>query len=217
MPIEPIICAILFVLFIFGWRFGSYLQNLIKNQNIYRKIGWIVEKENRNMCYDSKWGSLRDEELSSYIFSTQKEVNLHPNFFIDYSNETEKKELEILLNEYKAYIIKSYFHGSLSDNKNICRLTSLEYFMFSLHNYLKKQTSLNSTSLRDAIYTFDRSDSPYSYYKLSEFGKICYKLYLISLLFVEKNEKTRRLFEYIDPKLKNNIMVYLTNNEVSFC
>ena len=167
------------------------------------------------MCYHDSV-SLRNDELISHVFEAQRKLKIPKELCIDYSNEVEKANVIELLNLHKADVIKSYFHGFLAKSKNICSLSSLEYYFYSLFEYLEKHSKSHSL-LSDKIYKFKDVEGSYSYYDLTEFGRAFYKLYYLSTLFIEKNERVRKLFEYINPDMKNWFMNYLKNNEISFC
>ena len=216
MNVEGLICCLIFVTFMFGLHLFDHLKKLSFNHNMYMKIGWIAEKEHPFMSYSHTDVSLRSNELFYYIMQEQIKMDISEDFQINYLNENEKKELEKILNLYKDDVVKSYFHGFLTKSKNIFKLTPLEYFMYSLFNYLNKQLDMNETTLKDKIYDYKNRVDSYSYYTLTEFGRVCYKVNLITRIFVENNHNTKKLFEYIDPKFKNHIIEYLEKNEVCF-
>lgn len=206
---------LLFCVFLGGWRLFEHLKKHQRNQNIFKKVGWIAEKDNFTICYSSSV-QLRDEDLIYYIMNEQAKLNLPEKFCLDNTNETEKKYAEEILNLHKNDVVKSYFCDFLTKSKNICNLNSLEYYMFSLNDYLHKNSNVDSYYGRTKIYKFKSSDAPYSYYSLTDFGRTFFKLYLITNLFIQNNENTRKLYEHIDPNHKSHIMDYLEKNEVSF-
>ena len=210
---EVFLYCLLFSALMSGIKLFDYCQKSHRSQNIFKKVGWIVEREHPMSCY-SEMVRLRDEELIYYVLQEQTKMDLQKEFFLDYSNEAERMYAEKILNYHKEYVVKFYFSDFLMKNKNICKLNSLEYYMFSLYMYLNNNADTNA--FHGEIYKFEKSEKPYSYYTLTDFGRAFYKIYLITLIFTESNEKTKKLFKYIDPNFKNHIMDYLKKNEVSF-
>lgn len=213
--IDRLIFCIAFFLLLAVWKEFDHIKKLRQQQNLFQKIGWIAEKDNRNMVY-SEFVRLRDYDLLSYIIEEQHNLNIPKQFCIDYSNETQKKYAEEILNLHKDDVIKLYFSDFLTKSKNICKLNSLEYYFYSLYCFIYKELK-EYRHYQDKIYFGEKyTDNTHFSCKLTDFGRTYYKLYLISLMFIEGNEHTRKLFEYIDPKLKNRLMGYLENNEVVF-
>lgn len=178
MDKTALICTIIFFVIIFSWKLFDYFIKLYRNQNMYKKVGWIAEKDRHNICY-SEFVRLRDYELLSYIIEEQNKLNLSKEFCIDYSNEKEKQDAEELLNIHRAEVIKNYFHGFLISNKVICKLNSLEYYIFSLFNHVDNLIVKNS--------------------RYHDFNKTHYKLYLITRKFCEINSKIT-ISSSINPK-----------------
>ena len=202
------------LLFIIGWQLFVHIKKFYLSKDMFKKIGWIVIKENNMRCYSNNV-RLRSKELISYFYEEQRNLNIPDNLQLDYSNEVEKVDAEKILEAHRNHVIKSYFSDDLIKNKNIYSLNSLEYYMYSLHCFLHPEITKHRDN-RDKIYSFKSADKPYSHYTLTDYGRTYYKLYLITLMFLEKNEKTQKLFEYIDPKHKNHIIDDLQNNETSF-
>jgi hypothetical protein len=124
----------------------------------------------------------------------QNKLKLSKEFCIDFSNESEKKNVEEILNFHKSKVVESYFHGFLSKSRKVCQLTSLEYYFFSLYCFLYKEVDKGNSSFK---------------WDLNDYGKAFFKLYLITNIFVESNENTRKLFDYINPNLKKLTMEHL--------
>ncbi len=210
-----LISCLVFFAFIGGWKMLAYLKETKFRNNLFKKVGWIAEKEIYSIYYED-FVKLRSKELISYIIEEQHNMKININYCIDFNNETEKTYAEEILDSFKKDVTKSYFCGFLTTSKNICNLNSLEYYMYSLEAFFKRNSELYKPFFSDKIYKFQKEDGSDSYYTLTDFGRTYYKLYLISLMFIENNPKTRILFEYIDPKFKNRLMGYLESNEICF-
>ena len=187
-----VICCIIFIAITAGWKFFDNLKEIYSMQNMFRKVGWIAEKE-RTMCYSDSI-NLRNMELISYIAEEQSKMNIPKQHHIDFSNDREIKNVEEILNFHKNKVVESYFHGILSKSRNICKLTPLEYYFFSLYCFLYKEVDNGNSSFK---------------WRLTDDGIAFFKLYLITNIFIESNENTRKLFEYINPNLKNLTMEHL--------
>ena len=214
MDLDGFVSAIVPIFLISGWIIFDKTRNLYQCQNLFQKVGWIAEKEYRTVCYSDSV-RLRNMELISYIAEEQQSLSINENLRIDFSNEAERKNIEEILNLHKADVIKSYFHGFLSKSKNICKLNAKEYYFYSLYCFIYKE--LKEYKYQDEIYKDkEYTDKTHFNCKLTDYGRAYYKLYLITQMFVENNERTKKLFEYINPKLRNQIADYLNKNEVGF-
>lgn len=212
---ESFIIGLLCLIFFFAYILLDHLNKLSRNHNMHLKIGWIAEKDNNMMCYKDSV-RLRNKELILYILEEQHNLNVPKEFCIDFSNKKEIKNAEEILDLYKNDVIKSYFHGLLTKSKNICKLDSLEYYFYSLYNFIYEELDTYKND-QDKIYMNRKHiDDSYSICQLTNYGRTYYKLYLITNIFIENNKKTRKLFEYINPDLKKHIMEYLEKNEVCF-
>ena len=211
---ESLICVLIFFALLGGWKLFDHLKNLNRNENMYKKIGWIIEKEQHNRCYSERV-RLRDMDLLSYLFDAQNNLKIPKDLCIDYSSEIEKAAAEEILNSHKKDVLIKYFSDDLSINKKICRLDSLEYYFFSLYCFIYNE--LKEYKYQDKIYADkENTDKTHFSCQLTEYGRTYYKLYLITNMYIVNNEKTSSLFEYIDPKLKNHIMEYLRTNTIQF-
>lgn len=193
MKIEGLICTLITLIIIFAWRLFEYLKKLHRNQDMFKKVGWIAEKECNTMCYSDSV-SLRDMELISYIAEEQSELNIPKQYRIDFSNKSEMKNVEEILNFHKNKVVESYFHDFISKSRKICQLKPLEYYFFSLYCFLYKEVDKGNSSFK---------------WDLTDCGRAFFKLYLITNIFVESNENTRKLFEYINPNLKKLTMEHI--------
>lgn len=193
VDIATLISSIIFFGVIFGWKLFDHLQKSYRSQNMYKKVGWIAEKESLNMVY-SESVQLRDYDLLSYIIEEQSKLNISKEFCIDFSNEGEKKNVEEILNYHKNKVVELYFRGFLSKSRKVCQLSSLEYYFFSLYSFLYKEIDKGQSSFK---------------WSLNDNGRAFFKIYLITNMFVENNEKTKNLFDYINPNLKKLTMEHL--------
>ena len=157
---------------------------------------------------------LRGLPLESYITNEQAKLDIPDKFKINYSNESEMKNLKKLLSLYKENVIDKYFRGFLSNSKKLCSLPSSMYFIVSLFDYLGKQLSTDKSTIKFEVYDYKNNDGSYSFYTLTEFGRVCYKLYLITAIYIKNNPSTD--FVHVDTQLKDCITEYLEKNEVAF-
>lgn len=212
--LENVITALVPIMFFFFIWFIPRCKDYIYKADLYKKIGWIAEKSHPMNYY--KDVDLRNEELVYYIMQEQRRLSIPEQLRIDFSNESEKKDAEEILTLHKNDVIKSYFSGFLSKSKNICKLNSIEYYFYSLYSFIDNELN-EYKSYQDEIYG-DKEYLEKNYFRctLTDFGRIYYKLYLISLLYIEKNKRTRMLYEYINPEHKDHITEYIEKNEVVF-
>lgn len=210
---ENVILALVPIIFFCAWFIPRCKDNIYK-ANLFYKVSWIAEKRHPMVYY--KDVDLRHEELIYYIVKEQRRLNIPEHLCIDFSNENEKNYAEEILTLHKNEVIKSYFSNFLAKSKNIRKLDSLEYYLYSLHRFLNNELNEYKTN-QDKIYgDQDYSDMPYIRCTLTDFGRTYYKLFLITQMFIENNEKTRNLYKYINPEQKNHITEQLEKNEVVF-
>lgn len=179
------------VIFLGMWIIPAYKENKYR-RDLYKKVGWIAEKEKTTVAYGGNV-SLRSEDLIYYIMQQQIELDIPKQYCIDFSNISEKKNVEVILNCHKNKVVESYFHDFLSKSRKVCQLKSLEYYFFSLYCF---------------FYNEHKDESNFRW-SLNDYGRAYCKLYLITTMFVESNEKIKNLFEYINPNLKKITMEHL--------
>ena len=195
----------LFYLCFCAWRY--HIIKLDDKKNLYEKVAWIAKRRSYGAFNSTH---LRDFDLIDYIGVEQREHNIPQQYYIDFSNETEKELLKQILGKHKEYVIERYFLGYLKESKEIYKLKSLEYYFLSLHCFISNNNDNNVYSKREPI-------SVHQYKcKLTDYGKAYYKLALITQLYIESNENVYQLCEYRDKKRINNIMEILDKNEVCF-
>lgn len=190
---ENLFCVLLFFALLGGWKLFDHFKKLSRNENLFKKVGWIAEKESYSVCYSDRV-KLRDKDLLSYLIEEQSELDIPKQYRIDFSNNSEIKNVEEILKFHKNKVVESYFQDCLSNSRKICQLKPLEYYFFSLYCFLYKEVDKGNSSFK---------------WNLTDYGRAFFKLYLITNIFVEKNENTRKLFEYINPNLKNITMNHL--------
>lgn len=188
-----------------------HITKLNNSKNLYKKVAWIAEKEHPNKYSKLR---LRDFKLTEYIEIEQNNQNIPDEFRIDFSNETEKEYLNTILNNHREHVIKSYFYGWLNESKQIYNLDSLEYYFFSLQCFVYD----NLSNYKDnGAYEKEEYISDWQFKcQLTEYGRIYYKLDLITYTYVVNNKKTLKAFKYIDTTRKNYIMEILEKNEACF-
>ena len=187
-----------------------YTVKIVYKRNLYNKVAWIAEKDPTGIFYATNF-SLRNFKLNEYIQFEQRKQNLSEQYRIDFSNEAEKEYLSSILNAHKEYVIKQYFYGNLRATSEIYKLESLEYYFFSLYNFIY------SKFCKDNLYENERENVSEHWYKqkLTEYGKVYYKLRLIMELYIEANEDIQKLYKYFS-KDSDYIMEIIEKNEEKF-
>lgn len=189
-----------------------YLKKCVLNYNLFKKVGWIIAPWRERNLPSRDNTSLLDE-----IVYKQQDLKIPNEFRLDLrDNKTEIQHTEEILEVFKKHIYERYFGGYLSNTQKIRNLNEDWYFMYRLFAFLGEYAEYDNYELRDKIYKYESTDDSYRTYSLTDFGRTFYKLYLISLLYVENNQYTRKLYEYIDPKLKEHLKSYLESNVVTF-
>lgn len=190
----------------------GYFKKCILNYSLYKKVGWIIVPWRERNLPSRDTTSLLDE-----IIYKQQDLKIPKEFRLALrDNEIEIKHTKEILEDFKKYISEQYFGGFLSNTIKIRNLHADWYFMYSLYEFSEEHAKYDNCKLRDKIYKYESTDGSYHTYSLTDYGRTFYKLYLISLLYVENNCYTRKLYEYIDTKLKEHIKSHLDSNEVTF-
>lgn len=197
--LEGLIAGLVFYVFMFCWKITDNYRLFTHNENIFKKVGWISFKEPPG--FYSKRADLRDEDLIYYIMVEQYNLDILNNYPLEITTQ-EEHLVEDILEVYRKNVIRSYFLDILSNNKELTKLSSIEYFMFSLCTFLQTYTV---TKCAESKYVFNKKIYSVDY-KLTDFGKVYYKVYLITRLFCEKNEKTKNFLGGIT---SNQIIEYI--------
>ena len=179
-----------------------YLWKCFLNYGLFKKVGWIIAPSGFNR-------TLTDE-----IIYLQQEAKIPKEYWI--LRDTDTEYIKEILEVFKKDITELYFGGCLSNTNKIRNLNNEWYFMYRLSVFSEEYAKYDNSKLRDKIYKYESSDGSYSTYSLTDYGITFYKLYLISLLYVENNPYTRKLYQYIDPKLKEHLKSYLNTKNVTF-
>ena len=196
-------------LFLIICALNVYTETFGYKKDLYEKVAWIVEKQKGDLPPPH----LRDSELMLYIELEQREQNNPEQFRIDFYNETENIYLLQILNDHREHVIKQYFYNWLKTSEDFYKLTPLEYYFFALKCFISG--NLCKDNVYDGYKIEDVSEHEYKR-KLSEYGRVYYKLLLIVRLYAEANEKVRKLHNYIDKEENLRIMKILDTNEEVF-
>ena len=188
-----------------------YIKKWFLNYGLFKKVGWIIALNRKRDLPQRCTGSLLDE-----IIYKQQKLEMPREFWLLRDNETEAKCTEEILDVFKKDISELYFGGYLSNTQKIRNLQEDGYFMYRMFVFCDKYSGYDNYKLRDKIYKYESCDGSYSTYSLTDYGVTFYKLYLISLLYVEDNPYTRKLYEYIDPKLKEHLKSYIKTKNIKF-
>lgn len=199
-----LISAIIFL----GIIFGHYAIKCILNYNLFKKVGWIIAPHRERNLPSRDITSL----LNTIIYK-QQDLEISHVFWI---NTSDNIYIEEILEVFKKDISELYFGGFLSNTQKIRNLHADSYFMYQLFVFCGNYSEHDNPKLSDKIYKYESKDDSYHTYGLTDYGISFYKLYLISLLYVEKNPDTRKLYQYIDPKLKEHLKTYLNTKKVVF-
>ena len=189
----------------------AYLKKRVLNYSLFKKVGWIIAPfRERNL--PDRFNSLLDE-----LVYKQQDLELPQEFRLELrDNKTEIEYTKEILEFFKQDISEKYFGGYLSNTQKIRNLHEDWYFMYRLFEFFYEYAKYDNPKIRDKIYKYESTDGSYHTHSLTDYGKTFYKLYLISLLYVENNPYTRKLYKYIDPKHKQYLKSYITSNKVTF-
>lgn len=202
-------------IFSLSWLcFCAYFYHKLKldeRRNMHEKVAWISD------IYYFPNGMrpphLRDWKLHEYIEIEQRNQQIPLHYRIDFSNEIEKEHLNKILNKHKEHVIEYYFCNRLKETKDIYELKSLEYYFFSLHCFVYDNLCYYKDN--DAYEKKEYISDWQFKSQLTEYGRVYYKLELITHSYIECNAKVQNLFEHINKERKNLIMETLNKNEVS--
>lgn len=208
---EDFLFGVVAVLIVILFPVIGYIKKCILNYSLFVKVGWIIAP------YRARNLNSRSMTLEDNIIFIQQDLEMPMEFRLDLrNNKAEMKHTKEILDFFKQYISEQYFGGYLSNAQKIRNLNDDWYFMYSLFVFSDEYSKYDNTKLRDKIYKYESTDGSYHTHSLTDFGRAFYKIYLISLLYVENNQYTRKLYKYIDPKLKEHLKSYLNSNKVTF-
>ena len=195
--VDGIICLTLWILLIVGHHVYKIVRESIYRKDYYRKIGWITQKEKLGRFYNPTV-NLRDEDLLYYIKKQEDKLKISESYRIDSSSEQVKKDIDEILKVFQNDKLEDYFSDLLKKERRFLKLTSLEYFMFSLGCFLSSFVAIdyydrNHPEFKDKIYSSrEYTDNSNFNEHLTDFGITCYKLLLITQVFLQKNEKFKK-------------------------
>ena len=168
------------------------------------------------MFKKEKWIAIKsDDDLVSYINTNGWELKNPAEYQLKTQEMEYAKEIICL---FKKTNMKNFFcedRVSLSQKKKeIYKLRNIDYFMFSLLCYMEDYVGYDSYLFRDKIYE-DRkySDSSHFSCQLTNYGRVCYKIYLVASVYCENNDYTKPL---IIQSQSNHIIKYLQKNKIEF-
>lgn len=207
---EPVPVGGIALFYLCFCAYAYHKHKLDEKQSLHNKVAWIYD---RRLNVGFNYTHLRDSELYEYIEIHQRELNIPRQYRIDFSNETEKEYLSKILDKHKEHVIEYYFYNRLKETKEIHYLNSLEYYFFSLHCFV--YGNLSDYKDNDAYEKKEYISDWQFKCQLTEYGRVYYKLELITRSYIESNDKVQKLFESIDKERKNRIMETLNKNEVN--
>ena len=229
MSAESILLLYSLLLFFFFFHLPN-LQQLYRGKNITEKVRWIASKQTEQPKYNDYYGgenlnyylNVNNDEFSSYTIKGTK-INRSPltiskEYQIDFDSAQEKLYVSEILESFKKHKIDNFFrenkHSLSGKHKAIYKMRDLDYFMFSLLCYLENCVKYDSYDFRDKIYEKeDWFDKSYFKCKLTDCGRVYYKIYLIASMYCENSDFTKPLI--LIPQ-SSNIMENLRKNEVVF-
>lgn len=200
----------------------NFLLNKKYEHDLFDKVRWIAIKVSgvyggSIFINDSRKTSkeVRDKDLIEYIINEQRNLKIEADYCIDDSDKFEKDFICEVLEAHKNEVIKNLFCDSLIKDKIFFNLDFLEYYMFSLRNFLEKKQLNRDTFNNIVLYDYIRKDGSYRIYELTEHGFIFNKLLFITTLFCATNENIKPHFTNPDKILKD-LKKYLDNKEIAF-
>ncbi len=185
-------------------------------QDTFDKVRWIAIKNHLGSIESHhSYKTIRDKELYEYILELQYNLNLEEYFCLDFSNEKEKDFICEILDTHKNSVVTSLFYNSLKKHKDIYKLDFLEYYLFSLWEFLSNKQEKNEEFKDKVLWKFFSRDGSYTTYKFTDYGVIYQKLFYIATLFCVNNEKTKILLTDSQHTL-NGVKKNLENKEITF-
>lgn len=188
-----------------------YIKKCVLNYSLFKKVGWIITPNRERSLHDRCGTSLLD-----IIIINQQDLEIPREYRLSRDNKAEIEYTKEILGVFKNYVSEEYFGGYLLNTQAIRNLHDDWYFMYSLFVFTEKYAQYDNYELREKIYKYESRNGPYYTHSLTDYGRTFYKIYLISLLFVESNPYTSKLYKHIMPQLKEHIKSYLDSNHITF-
>ena len=217
------IAPLLYFLYIL-FKEGIYPKHKEKKyaRDLFDKVRWIAIKVSgvyggSIFINDSRKTSkeVRDKDLIDYIINEQCNFKIDNIHSIDISNKLEKDFVCDILDAHKNDVIENLFLDCLTKNEQFYNLDFLEYYMFSLRNFLEKK-QLNRDDFNNIVlYDYIRQDGSYRIYELTDYGIIFQKLFYIVTLFCASNKKVKLLLTNPENTL-NSVKKNLEDEEITF-
>ena len=203
-----IVAILAFVLFYVFYNLHKY----IKAENLYKKMKWICEKSTKKRkCIDS-------DNLLYYLNDQTFELKIPNNYQLLFGT-TEIAYASVILERFRKSKLDSLFRHDINSlttwDKEWYKLSDLDYFMLSLFGYLEENAKCSSYYYSNKIYKWNmiKSNSTYDYYYLTNFGRVYFKIYLITAIYCENNTNTKT---FICNPQSRHIKSYLDTNEIAF-
>lgn len=212
---------LLLIYLICSFSFHAY-QNC-RRKCIFEKVKWIVDRSphkfvryiiNENLLYyirENVAYTVKKIKVNKIKFTIPEEYR------INYSNKQETSYVSEILEMYTKHEIECFFNEtkeSLSKKeKQLYKMRNETYFMYTFFCFLRDCTNIDSQTFGDKIYECKSSITPQHCYNLTEFGRVCYKLYLITFMSCVNSDNAKSL---ITESQLDYIMKCLEKNEVCF-
>jgi len=208
IAIIPFVC-----IYIYKERYIPYKYE----RDLTDKVRWIVIQSLFGSIGNHRtYKEVRDRELFKYIEREQHYLKLEKEFCIDFSNEKEKDFICKVLEIHKQSVVQSFFYNSLTKDKKFFNLDFLEYYMYSLQQFLNERHEEKSDNINKMIlYSYLHKDGSYTTYKLTDYGLIYEKLHYITTFFCVNNKNIEPLFTDSKHTL-NGIKQVLEEGEIVF-
>lgn len=208
-------CLFVVAYLIWHWSYQTYRN--YRSKNIFKKVKWIAERSpyksvgywaNGNLLHyikECKSYSVKGIHINEVAYTIPKEYQ------IDYSNKQDVSFVSEILEKFRKHVIETFFDetkDSLSKKqKQLYKMRMETYFMYSLLCYLRACIKNDSQILGKEIYQHnDKEVNSTCNHYLTDFGRVCYKLYLISALSCENSDNAKSLVEQSET---DYIMVHL--------
>ena len=217
------IAPLLYFLYIL-FREGIYPKHKERKyaRDLFDKVRWIAIKVSgvyggSIFINDSRKTSkeVRDKDLIEYIIDEQHNFKIDNFYSIDISNKIEKNFVCDILDAHKNEVIENLFLDLLTKDEKFFNLDFLEYYMFSLRNFLEKKQLKRDTFNNIVLYDYIRKEGSYTTYELTDYGIIYQKLLYVVTLFCTNNEKINILLTN-PQKTINSVKENLENQEITF-
>lgn len=174
-----------------------YHYHLEKSLRDY--VSWCVSDDPSAYCHYNRkciW------KLRDYICNLQKHMRLGAEYRI-----TEKSEKDIvceIITAYQQDLIQSYFQNLLSLNRKIAKISSEEFFVITLVEFLRKNECEKEFNGKDMYITKSYKSYPSrgmlppfdAVYELTDYAVIYHKIYYIAELFLEENKHLYNIIHF---------------------